>query len=174
MRVHLTCPGHSTYYIIQFNIASALYVAIPCCFQLGIRYLFFSFSLNPSSFLLPPLHSPLLFSYTSLNHGFHIFFFFLNKVVIQSLNCAVSLRLHELQHAPLRCPSLSPTVYSNSCPLSQWCHLNISSSVIPFSCLQSFPASGSFPMSWLFTSGGQSGASASASVLPGDIQGDFL
>ena len=116
----LTCPGHSTYYIIQFNIASALYVAIPCCFKLGIRYLFFSFSLNPSSsfFLPPPLHSPLLFSYTSLNHGFHIFFFFFNKV-IQSLNCAVSLQPHELQHARLHCPSLSPTVYSNSCPLSQ-------------------------------------------------------
>ena len=75
--------------------------------------------------------------------------------------------------APL-CP-LSPGVCSNSCPLSWWCHLTISSSAAPSSfCLQSFPASGSFPISWLFTSGGQSpGASASASVLPMYIQDWF-
>ena len=74
--------------------------------------------------------------------------------------------------AKLPCPSLSPRVYSNSCPLSQWCHPTISSSVTYFSfCPQSFPASESFPMSQLFTSGGQSiGASASASVLPMNIQ----
>ena len=71
-------------------------------------------------------------------------------------------------------PSLSPGVCSNSCPSSQWHHRNISSSVIPFSCLQSFPGPGSFPMSWLFPSGGQSnGASASPTVLPKDIQGWF-
>ena len=71
--------------------------------------------------------------------------------------------------------SLSPGVYSNSCPLSQWCYLTISSSVAPFSfCLQSFPSSGSFTISQLFTSGGQSiGASASAPVLPLNIQGWF-
>ena len=75
-----------------------------------------------------------------------------------------SLWSRELQHVWLPCPSLSSGVCSNSCPLSPWCHLTISSSVVPFSfCLQSFPASGSFPMSWLFTSGDQSiGASASA------------
>ena len=73
---------------------------------------------------------------------------------------------HEMQHARLPFPSLSPGVCSNSCPLSQWCYITISSSATPFSfCLQSFPASGSFPMSWLFTSGGQS-IGASASVLP--------
>ena len=67
-----------------------------------------------------------------------------------------SLWLHGLQHTRLPCPSPSPGVYSDSCPLSQWCHPTISSSVIPFSsCLQSFPASGSFPMSWLFALGGQ-------------------
>ena len=79
-----------------------------------------------------------------------------------------SLRPHELQHARLPCPSLSPRVCSNSCPLSQWCHPTISSSVTPFSsCPQSFPASESFPMGQLFISGGQSiGASTSASVLP--------
>ena len=77
-----------------------------------------------------------------------------------------------LQHARLPCPSPSPGVFSNSCPLSQWCHSTISSSVFPFSsCLQSFPASGSFPTSQSFASHGQSvGASASASVLPMHIQ----
>ena len=86
-----------------------------------------------------------------------------------------SLRPHGQQHARLPSPSPSPGACSNSCPLSQWCHPTISSSVIPFpSCLQSFPASGSFLMSQLFTSGGQSiGASASASVLPMNIQDWF-
>ena len=79
-----------------------------------------------------------------------------------------SLRPHGLQHARLPCPSLSPRVCSKSCPLSQWCHPTISSSVSPFStCLQSVPASRSFPVIQLFTSGGQSiGGSVSASVLP--------
>ena len=88
-----------------------------------------------------------------------------------------SLQPHGLQHAGLPCPSASPGACSNSCPLSQWCHQNISSSVVSFSsCLQSFPASGSFPMSQLFISGGQrwlfisDGASASASVLPMNTQ----
>ena len=72
------------------------------------------------------------------------------------------------------CPSPSPGACSNSCLLSYWCHSTISSSVIPFSCLQSFPASGSFLVSWLFASVGQSiGASASASVLPMNIQDWF-
>ena len=86
-----------------------------------------------------------------------------------------SLRPHELQHARPPCPSPTPRVYSNSCPLSLWCHPTISSSVIPFSShLQSFPASGSFQMSQLFTSGGQSiGVSASTSVLPMNIQDWF-
>ena len=82
---------------------------------------------------------------------------------------------HELQHSGLPCPWPSPRVCSNSCPLSQWWHLTISPSVIPFSfCLWSSPAWGSFPVSQLFSSGGQSiGASASASVLPMNIQGWF-
>ena len=80
-----------------------------------------------------------------------------------------------LQHARLPCPSLSPRVCSNSCPLSRWCHLTISSSAALFSfCLQFFPASGSFQMSWLFTPVGQGvGASSSASVLSMNIQGWF-
>ena len=86
-----------------------------------------------------------------------------------------SLRPHELQYSRLPYTSLSPGACSNSCPLSQWCHPTISSSVIPLSsCLQSFPRSGSFSVSWLFASGGQSiGASASASVLPMNIQDWF-
>ena len=80
-----------------------------------------------------------------------------------------------LQHARLPCPSPTHRVYSNSCPSSQWCHPTISSSVIPFfSCPQSSPASGSFQMSQLFASGGQSiGVSTSASVLPKNIRDWF-
>ena len=90
-------------------------------------------------------------------------------------SCSVmsdSLGSHGLLHTRLHYPSLSPGVCSNSCPLSRWCHPTISSSVAPFfSCPQSFPASESFPMSQLFTSGGKSiGASASASVFPMSIQ----
>ena len=99
------------------------------------------------------------------------------KVIFSSvqLSCSVvsdSLRPHESQHARPPCPSPTPGVYPNSCPLSRWCHPAISSSVIPFfSCPQSLPASGSFPMSQLFTWGGQTiGVSASASVLPVNTQ----
>ena len=94
------------------------------------------------------------------------------------LNCSVmseSLWLQEPQHARLPCPSPTPRVNSNLRPLSWWCHPTVSSSVIPFSsCLQSFPASRSFQMSQLFTSGDQStGVSASASVIPMNIQDWF-
>ena len=83
-----------------------------------------------------------------------------------------SLRPHESQHAKLPCPSLTPGVHPNPCPPSWWCHSTISSSVVPFSsCPQSFPASGSFQMSQLFASGGQStGVSASTSVFPVNTQ----
>ena len=83
-----------------------------------------------------------------------------------------SLGPHELQHSRPPCPLPSPGVHPNPCPLSRWCHPNISSSVVPFSsCPQSFPASGSFPMSQLFSSGGLSiGVSASTSVLPMNTQ----
>ena len=83
-----------------------------------------------------------------------------------------SLRPHGPQHASPPCPSPTPGVYPNSCPLSQWCHPAISSSVVPFSsCHQSFPASGSFQMSQFFTLGSQSiGGSALASVLPMNVQ----
>ena len=99
---------------------------------------------------------------------YSFFFFFCHSVVSDSL------WPHELQHARLPCPLLSPGVCSNSCLLSRWCHPTISSSIVPFFCLQSFPASGSFPVSWLFISDDKSiGASASASVLPMNIQGWF-
>ena len=85
-----------------------------------------------------------------------------------------SLHPSGLLHARLPCPSPTPGVYSDSCPLSWWCCPTISSSVVPFSRLQSFPASGSFQINQLFTSGGQSiGVSASASVLPMNIQDWF-
>ena len=94
------------------------------------------------------------------------------------LSCSVlsdSLWPHGLQHARPPCPSPTPRIYSNSCPLSLWCHPTISSSVVPFSShLQSFSVSGSFPMSQFFASGGQSiGAPASASVLPMNIRDWF-
>ena len=97
---------------------------------------------------------------------------------VSQFSCSVlfnSLQPHGLQHARPPCPSPTPRVYSNSCPLSQWCHPTVSSSIVPFSsCLQSFPASGSFPMSQFFASGGQSiGVSASTSVLPMNIQDWF-
>ena len=94
-------------------------------------------------------------------------------VIVQSLSHVWLLAPHGLQHTRLPCASLSPGICSDSCPLSCWCHPNILSSVDPLlSCPQSFQASGSFPMTQFFTSGGQSiGASASASVLPMNIQG---
>ena len=93
-------------------------------------------------------------------------------------SCSVmsnSLRPHRMWHARPPCPSPTPRVHSNSCPLSRWCHPTISSSVIPFSSyLQSFPASGAFQMSQFFTSGDQSvGVSASVWVLPMNIQDWF-
>ena len=97
----------------------------------------------------------------------------LSNMVYQFSSSVVSdsLRPHELQRARPPCPSPTPGVYSNSCPLSWWCHPTISSSVVPFFCPQSFPASGSFQMSEFFTSGGQGiGVSASTSVLPMNTQ----
>ena len=106
------------------------------------------------------------------------FFFQLHKVEpcsIQLLSHAQFFATHEPQHARPPCPSPTPGVPPNPCPSIQWCHPTISSSVVPFSsCRHSFPASGSFQMSQLFTSGGQSiGISASASILPVNIQDWF-
>ena len=97
---------------------------------------------------------------------------YISRIQFSSSVMSSSLKPHGLQHARPPCPSPTPSVYSNSCPLSQWCHPTISFPVIPFSShLQSFPASGSFQMSQLFAPGGQSiGVSASASVPPMNIQ----
>ena len=102
----------------------------------------------------------------------------LHTLLSVQLSCSVvskSLWPHGLQHARLLCSSPTPRACSHSCPLSRWCHPTISSSVVPFSsCLQCFPASGSFLRSQFFTSGGQSfEVSASASVLPMNIQDWF-
>ena len=91
---------------------------------------------------------------------------------VQLLVVSDSFQPHRLQHIRIPCPSLFPGICTNSCPLSRLCHPTISSSVALFSCPQSFPASGSFPMSRLFASGGWS-IGASASVLPMNIQGWF-
>ena len=110
-------------------------------------------------------HKDVYFHESSMLGGFF--------TVVQSLSHVQLFVTHGLQHA--RLPFPSPGACSDSCPLSRWCHLIVSSSVALFSsCPQSVPASRSFPMSWLFTSGGQSiRASASASVLPVNIQGWF-
>ena len=109
-----------------------------------------------------------------------LFFKFYENINMSSgqFSCSVgcdSLRSHGLQHTRLPCPSWTPRSYSNSWPLSRSCHPTISSSVIPFSsCPQSFAASGSFQMSQLSASGGQSiGVSASASIFPMNIQDWF-
>ena len=119
------------------------------------------------TWILPTYSSPLIL----LKHSFWLshLLLFSHKVV------SYSLWLHGLQQASLPCLSLSFRVCSNSCPLSRWCSPTISSSATSFSsCPQSFPASRSFPVSWLFSSGGQSiGVSASASALPVNIQGWF-
>ena len=114
----------------------------------------------------------LIFILLSLYVGFYFRF---SSVQFSHSVVSNSLRPHESQHARPPCPSPTPRVYSNSCPLSRWCHPTISSSVVPFSSrLQYFPASGSFLMSQFFTSGGQSiGVSASTSVLPMSIQDWF-
>ena len=118
------------------------------------------------------------------NHRASVLLAFLNECVSVYLNMNVfsvqtslsvvfdSLWPHGLQHARLPCLSPTPGVYSNSCPSHRWCHPTISSSVVPFSShFQSFPASGSFPMSRFFTSGGQIiGVLTSASILPMNIQ----
>ena len=109
-------------------------------------------------------------------YGYFLDFHYYESVQFSSVTqlCLI-LWPHGLQHARLPCPSPTPRACSNSCSSSQWCHPAILSSVVPFSsCLQSFPASGSFPMSQFFASDGPSiGVSASASVLPMNIQDWF-
>ena len=135
-----------------------------CIFRLHVSYIFY--------FMMYLCTSKCI-------HYIYIYVYIYTYIFIMLLfSCSVtsnSLRPHGPQQARLPCPSPFPRACSNSCPLSQWCHPPILSSVFPFSsCLQSFPASGSFLMSQLFSSGGQSfGASASASVFPVNIKDWF-
>ena len=140
------------------------------CYQRSTFNHAFSLSGHPYSCWPPSPSSGLLCRYClcALLSRHHVapYLLLLTRSVVSN-----SLWPRGLQHARLPCPSLSPEICSNSCPFSWWCHPTISSSVIPFSsCLQSFPASGSFPVSWLFESGGQR-IGASVSVLPVNIQG---
>ena len=120
----------------------------------------------------PPNPSHMLHSYHNASVKVQLAGFLQSILSVQSSVVSDSLWPHGLQHTRLPCSSPTPGACSNSCPSSPWCHPTSSSSVILFfSCLQSFPASGSFPMSQFFSLGGQSiGVSASASVLPMNIQ----
>ena len=142
----------------------------------SLHYIFHSFCSWVGSFLITIqllCHSVFTYSQVLLTDYRPLLSLFLLSVFSLSV-MPDSLRPHGLQHARHPCPLPSPGACSNSCPLCQWCHPTISSSVVPFSsCFQSFPAWGSFPMSQPFTSGGQSiEASASASVLPVNIRVD--
>ena len=106
---------------------------------------------------------------------FHQYYFWSLKLFSSVAQLCPTLEPHELQHTRPPCPSPTAGAYPNPCPFSLWCHPTISSSVVPFSsCLQSFPASGSFQMSQLFAWGGQrTGVSASTSILPMNTQDWF-
>ena len=125
-----------------------------------------------SQFKLGPEHYLVVFLLSLISDLHKTFKQFFSSVQFSRSVVSNSLWPHESQQARPPCPSPTPRVYSNSCPLSQWCHPAISSSVVPFSSFpQPLPASGSFPMSQLFAWGGQStGVSASASVLPVNTQ----
>ena len=114
-------------------------------------------------------------SQESLQHHHSKVFSSVQFSSVQSLSCVGLFATHGLQHTRPPCSSPTLGIYSNSCPLSRWCHSTNSSSVVPFSSwLLSFPALGSFPMSQFFISEGQSiGVSASSSVLPNNIQDWF-
>ena len=143
---------------VTFSVSVCLYIKIIVITSTLIQHHRFQCSLPPCLFI---------------PGTYHLKYIYLALVVVQSLSHVQLFKTHGLQRARFSCPSPSLGVYSNSCPLSQGCHPTISSSVALFSsCPQFFSASGSFPVSWLFTSDGQStGASALAAVLPMNIQG---
>ena len=172
--------------LIIFEISVILVVISPLLFS---YFLFSLFHIYTFFFLMNLVKGISVLSFQNNSPWFHrfsllslflyfLFFFFSNYCPSVQFSCSVmsdSLWTHVLQHTRLPCPSPIFRSCSNSCPFSQWSHPTISSSVVPFtSHLQSFPASGSFQMSQLFASGGQSIAvSASASVLPMNIQDWF-
>ena len=154
-----------------------MFSGLTCKFLIHFEWIFVNGIRKCSNFI--PLYVAVQFPSATVFSLRHILAYFVkDKVPISQYSCSVvsnSLQPHGLQHASLPCPSPTLGVCSESCPSSQWWHPAISSSVIPFSsCPQSLPASGSFPMSQLFAWGGQSiGISASASVLPMNIQAWF-
>ena len=162
-------------------------IEVACWFFYLASFVSIHLLILPHLFFPPaPLHTHLLFwkYYTvyrlwilSESPGLHLCTsWFLCISSVQLLSCVQLFATPWTVVCQASCPSPTPRACSNSCPSSQWCHPTISSSVIPFSsCLQSFLASESFPVSWLFTSGGQNiKVSASASVLPMNIQDWFL
>ena len=170
------CPGSQS---TGFDCPTS-YIKFPMAIYFNMMmYMFQGFSLKSFHFLLLPLSPKVCSLHLGLigwpGHSVAGAIFLDSIKCIQFSSVAQScptLRAHELQHARPPCPSPTPGVYSNSRLLSRWCHPVILSSVVPFSsCPQSLPASESFPMSQLFTWGGQStGVSALASVLPKNTQ----
>ena len=160
----------SRFSLNNFQIRNPLLLTIVT--MLYITYVWLIYLITGTLYLLTSFMNFIHLHPASGNHQsalcIYEFFIFSNiphivVVVVQPLSLSNSLQPHELQQVRFPCPSQSPGVCSNSCKLSQWCHPTISSSVITFfSCPQSFPTSGTFPMSWLCASGGQS---VGASVL---------
>ena len=155
---------HLHYYSISYHVCY-YYIWVYCL--VGFPYFTDGFVLYYLTFLSLVEWRYLIFS------SDYLAYLIINSVQFSHSVTSNSLRPYGLQYARLPCPSPPPRACSNSCPSSRWCHPTISSSVIPFSSyLPSFPASGSFPGSQFFTSGDQSiRASASASILPMNIQG---
>ena len=158
-----------TFWCMHLLTICLLYISLECKLLLSINDMRARLPAR-FTFHLTPIH-PFIYCYSSNGtFSFSLQFSYFSHSVLSD-----SMPPHGLQHARPPCPSPTPGVHSNSCPLRWWCHPTISSSVIPFSsCLQSFPESGSFPMSQCFASGGQKiGVSSSASVLPINIQDWF-
>ena len=140
-----------------------------------LSYLFFVHQTPSYISLIFPPPSPLTTTCLLFSSLYILASFFVDSVQFSHSVMSDSLRPQESQHTRPPCPSPTPEVHSNSHPSSQWCHPAISSSAVPFSCPQSLPASESFPMSQLFTWGGQSiGVSALASLLPKKSRVDLL
>ena len=161
--------------LTPLNISIKTQLCLICIILLDVDYLQHALPRFHSQHVLKNvLTSPLTFSALKMYHNpwFQIYLLILQFSSVESRSCVRLLWPRESQNARPPCPSPTPGVHSNSCPSSQWCHPAISSFVFPFSSWpQSLPASGSFPMSQLFSWGGQStGVSASASVLPMNTQ----
>ena len=154
---------------------SVLYTYLPSCLQTLRRQGYFLFtSLSFFTFYFYYIHQQIQIQASNRHstNSYQLSDWYLHFQFSSVTQSCLTLRHHELQHTRPPCPTPTPRAHPNSCPLSQWCHPTISSSVLPFSShFQSFPTSGSFQMSQLFAWGGQNiGVSASSSVLPMNIQ----